>query len=147
LKRSTVVCALWLALSPAPWPALAQDSEGFVVIVNASNETRELTQELVARMFLRKARNWRGGQAVVPVDHSLISPLRTSFSRKVLGLSVSEIRNYWMRQTLSGGELAPAVRGSEREVLEFVKGEPGAIAYVAAGTTLPAEVKAVKVTQ
>ncbi len=147
MKRSTVVCALWLALAPAPRPVLAQDGEAFVVVVHASNETRELTQELLARMFLRKARNWRGGQAVVPVDHSLISPLRTSFSRRVLGLSVSEIRDYWMKQTLSGGELAPSVRGSEREVLEFVKGEPGAIAYVSAGTTLPAEVKALKVTQ
>jgi ABC-type phosphate transport system substrate-binding protein len=129
---------------PTPRPGLAQNSEDFVVVVNASNDTRELTQELVARMFLRKVRNWRGGATVVPVDHSLISPLRTSFTKRVLGL---DVRNYWMRQTLSGGELAPAVRGSEREVLEFVKGESGAIAYVAAGTALPTEVKAVKVTQ
>jgi len=147
VKRRSVVCLLLLALSPLPRPAIAQEAEGYVVIVNASNGVRELSQDLVARMFLRKTRSWAGGPAVVPVDHSLVSPLRGAFSRRVLGLSVGEVRDYWMKQTLSGGELAPTIRSSEREIVEFVKAEQGAIAYVTAGTTLPADVKAVKVTQ
>jgi hypothetical protein len=84
---------------------------------------------------------------VVPVDHSLVTPLRGAFSRRALRLTVGDVRDYWMKQTLSGGELAPAIRNSEREILEFVRAEHGAISYVAAGTTLPADVKAVKVTQ
>jgi ABC-type phosphate transport system substrate-binding protein len=145
--RRSAVCLLLLALSPVPRPALAQEGEGYVVIVNASNGVRELSQDLVARMFLRKTRSWAGGQAVVPVDHSLVSPLRVAFSRHTLRLTGGEVRDYWMKQTLSGGELAPAIRTSEREILEFVRAEHGAIAYVSAGTTLPADVKAVKVTQ
>jgi hypothetical protein len=69
-----------------------------------------------------------------------------SFSRKVLGMSSGEIRDFWLKQTLSGGELAPTVRSTEQEILEFVKAEPGAISYVSAGTRLPVEVKAVTVT-
>jgi ABC-type phosphate transport system substrate-binding protein len=141
------VCLLLLALSPVPRPTLAQEGESYVVIVNASNGVRELSQDLVARMFLRKTRSWAGGQAVVPVDHSLVSPLRGTFSRRALGLSQGEVRDYWMKQTLSGGELAPTIRNSEREILEFVRAEPGAISYVPAGTTLTADVKAVTVTK
>ena len=147
MKRRSAVCLLLLALSPVPRLAVAQEGEGYVVIVNASNGARELSQDLVARMFLRKTRSWAGGQAVVPVDHSLVTPLRGMFSRRVLGLSLGEVRDYWMKQTLSGGELGPVIRSSEREVLEFVRAELGAISYVSAGTTLPADVKAVKVTK
>jgi ABC-type phosphate transport system substrate-binding protein len=141
------VCLLLLALSPASRLVRAQEAEGFVVIVNASNGVKELSQDALARMFLRKTRSWPSGQAAVPVDHSLVSPLRSTFSRRVLGMSLGEVRDYWMKQTLSGGELAPAIRGSERDVLDFVRSEPRAISYVSAGTTLPADVKAVKVTQ
>jgi ABC-type phosphate transport system substrate-binding protein len=147
LKRRSAACLLLLALSRVPQPAVAQEGESYIVIVNASNEVRELSQELVARMFLRKTRTWAGGQAVVPVDHSIVSPLRGAFSRRVLGLNLGDVRDYWMKQTLSGGELPPAIRASEREVLEFVRAERGAISYVSAGTALPADLKAVKVTQ
>lgn len=148
MKRGFVVCVLLLALSPAPRAALAtQVDEDYVVIVNAANEVTEIRAELVARMFLRKVRQWRGGQTAVPVDQSLATPVRMSFSRNVLGMTGGEVREYWMKRTLSGGEVPPAVRSSEREVLELVRAEPGAIAYVAAGSKLPAEVKAVKVTQ
>lgn len=148
MKRRTAVCLLLLlVLAPVPRRVHAQAAEAWVVVVNASNATRELSQDAVARMFLRKTRTWGSGQSVVPVDHSLASPLRVGFSRRVLGLSLSEVRDYWMKQTLSGGELAPAIRSSEREVLEFVRAEAGAISYVSADAMLPAEVKAVKVTQ
>ena len=146
MKRGFVLLLL-LALTPAPRPALAQESEGYVVIVNASNETSEMAAGLVARIFLRKVRQWRGGLVAVPVDQSLASPLRTGFSRQILGMTGGEVRAYWMKQTLSGGEIPPVVRSTERDVLEFVKTERGAISYVSAATKLPSEIKAVKVTQ
>ena len=147
MKPRSAVCLLLLALAHVPQPAAAQEGESYVVVVNASNGVQQLSQDLVTRMFLRKTRSWAGGRAVVPVDHSLVSPLRNAFTRRVLGLTLGEVRDYWMKQTLSGGELAPAIRNSEREILEFVRAEQGAISYVPAGTTLPADVKAVKVTQ
>jgi ABC-type phosphate transport system substrate-binding protein len=147
LRRGIVVLALLLTLVPWPRVSEAQEGEGYVVIVNASNDITEMSQDLVARMFLRKVRKWRNGQATTPVDQSMTAPVRLSFSKGVLGMTGGEVRDYWMKQTLSAAELPPAVRSSEREVLELVKAEAGAIAYVSAGTKLPAEVKAVKVTR
>jgi ABC-type phosphate transport system substrate-binding protein len=147
LKRRLVVLLLALALAPAPRPVIAGEGENYIVVVNASNDVSEISQDLLARIFLRKVRSWRGGRAAAPVDHSLASPLRSAFSRKVLSLSIGEVRDFWMKQTLSGGDVPPPVRASEREVLDFVKSEAGGIGYVTADSTLPAEVKAVKVTQ
>jgi ABC-type phosphate transport system substrate-binding protein len=146
LRRGLVVVALLLALVP-PRVGRGEGSGGYVVVVNASNEITEMPQDLVARMFLRKVRKWRSGQTTSPVDQSLASPVRIVFSKDVLGMSIGEIRDYWMKQTLSGADVPPSVRSSDLEVLEIVKAEPGAIGYVTAGAKLPAEVKAVKVTQ
>jgi len=147
LKRRVAVLLLALTLAPAPRLLRAEESAHFVVVVSASNDVSEMSQDLVARIFMRKVRAWRGGRPTMPVDLSLASPLRWSFSRKVLGLSVGEVRDYWMKETLSGGEVAPPIRPSEQEVLEFLKGEPAGIGYVSADTKLPVELKVVKVTQ
>jgi ABC-type phosphate transport system substrate-binding protein len=146
LSRGFVVVALSLVLFASPRSARAQADTGYVVVVNAANDVTEMSQDLVARMFLRKVRRWRSGQTTSPVDQSLASSVRVRFSKTVLGMSVGEIRDYWMNQTLSGAEPPPSVRSSDREVLEAVKSEPGAIGYVSAEVRLPAEVKAVKVT-
>ena len=148
MKRRLVVLLLFaLALTSTPRPVIAGESESYIVVVNASNNISEISQDLLSRIFLRKVRAWHGGRATAPVDHSLATPIRVAFSRKALGFSINDVRDYWMKQTLSGGDVAPPIRSSERDVLEFVKSEPGGIGYVSADSTLPTEVKAVKVTQ
>ncbi len=148
LKRRLVVLLLFaLALTPTPRPVIAGESENYIVVVNASNNVSEISQDLLSRIFLRKVRAWHGGRPTAPVDHSLATPIRVVFSRKALGLSINDVRDYWMKQTLSGGDVAPPIRSSERDVIDFVKSEAGGIAYVSADSTLPTEVKAVKVTQ
>lgn len=148
MKRRLVVLLLFaLALTPAPHPVIASESENYIVVVHASNDISEISQDLLSRIFLRKVRTWRGGRATAPIDQSLAAPIRVVFSRKALGFTINDVRDYWMKQTLSGGDVAPPIRSSEREVLDFVKSEAGGIAYVSADSPLPAEVKALKVTQ
>src|SRR5258707_57985 len=67
LKRRLVVLLLALALAPAPRPVIAGEGENYIVVVNASNDVSEISQDLLARIFLRKVRSWRGGRAAVPV--------------------------------------------------------------------------------
>jgi hypothetical protein len=112
LKRRVAVLLLALTLTPASRPLLADEGARFVVVVNASNEVSEMSQDLVARIFLRKVRAWRGGRPAVPVDLSLASPLRWSFSRKVLRFSVGEVRDYWMSVATTPGSSTPAGAGS-----------------------------------
>ena len=108
MKRRLVVLLLFaLVLTPAPRPAIASEGENYIVVVHASNDISEISQDLLSRIFLRRVRTWRGGRATAPVDQSLATPLRVAFSRKVLGLSINDVRDYWMKQTLSGGDVAP----------------------------------------
>jgi ABC-type phosphate transport system substrate-binding protein len=142
-----IALVLPLALRLEPRPAVAPQGEGYVVVVNKSNSVSEMPRDLVARMFLRKVRRWPDGAAAMPLDQSLLSSVRVKFSREVLGFLPSQVSDYWMKHTLSGGEVAPAVRASDQQVLSVVADEPGAIAYVSASSTLPEGVKAVTVKQ
>jgi ABC-type phosphate transport system substrate-binding protein len=124
---------------------LSAADAGFVLIANAANPASELSSDAVARFYLKKSRKWPDGRTVVPVDQSATSPVRTTFTREVLGRSMGEMRDYWLKQTLSGADVPPLTRGADSEVIEFVAQDAGAIAYVSAAATLPAGVKALRV--
>ena len=141
--RATFLLAVLMAL-PGIGSALAADAR-FVLIANPANPVSELSADTLARFYLRKSRKWPNGFAVTPVDQSATSPVRTAFTREVLGKTIGEMRDYWLKQTLSGADVPPLTRGGDADVIRFVAEEAGAIAYVSVETTLPSHVKALRV--
>jgi ABC-type phosphate transport system substrate-binding protein len=126
-------------------PAASAEARSWVVIVNRANPTDEVQHDDLARLFLKKMRKWPDGKIVQPVDLSLSSAIRSQFAMDALGMQLGVVRDYWMKQTLSGADVPPFVKNSEADVLEYVKSEAGAVGYVSATLQLPAEVKVVKV--
>ena len=47
----------------------------------------------------------------------------------------SVIREFWKRVAMSGRDTPPAVRGSDDEVVAFVRSSRGAIGYVSSGAS------------
>jgi ABC-type phosphate transport system substrate-binding protein len=101
----------------------------------------------VARIFLKRKREWNEGRPILPVDQSAASPTRGLFCREVLGMSLGEVRDYWTKIVLSGRDVPPPVQGGDANVMEFVRSQPGAIGYVSGEADLPSGVKAVEVVQ
>jgi len=131
-------------------PALAGDrgirSEGYVVIVNEQNSVTSASRVLVSRFFLKKASHWDSGSLVLPVDLPPESPVRVAFSKHVLSKSVGSIKAYWQQQIFSGREVPPPEKSDETDVLEFVKANRDAIAYVSPDAVLPRGVRVLMVT-
>jgi ABC-type phosphate transport system substrate-binding protein len=75
------------------------------------------------------------GVPVVPVDQSLRSPVRESFSRDVLNQTARETLNYW-RQQITSGVRPPMVKETDAEVLQYVAETEGAIGYVSVGANV-----------
>jgi ABC-type phosphate transport system substrate-binding protein len=117
-------------------PAAAQQGR-FVVVVNQANPVSSLTRVEVSNLFLRKATRWADGGAVHPVDLPTSSPVRAAFSRDIHGRTVASISAYWQQQIFSGRDVPPSERASEAEVVAYVRNDPGAIGYVAAGPPQP----------
>jgi ABC-type phosphate transport system substrate-binding protein len=82
---------------------------------------------------------------MMPVDQDKDAKVRAAFTKAILGRPLSAIISYWQQQIFSGGDSPPVEKGSDAEVLAFVRGNPKAIGYVAAGTELGAGVRAITV--
>jgi ABC-type phosphate transport system substrate-binding protein len=142
MPRSPLIA--WFLLALVSVTSAAQTG-GYVVIVNASNPAPVVSKPDLARLFLRQTRQWPDGTAVAPVDQSSASATRQSFTKEILGMSTSAMRDFWFKQTFSGANVPPPVKESDAAVIVFVGSQPGAIGYVSASTVLPGVVKAVKV--
>ena len=109
-------------------PARAEDS--FKVIVNQANPATSLSKGKLAQYFLDRA-TWDDGTPVAAVDLPPTSPVRETFSRELLGMSVTSASAKW---GAAGHGAPPPTMATDREVLAFVRLKPGAIGYVASGT-------------
>jgi ABC-type phosphate transport system substrate-binding protein len=119
---------------------------GYQVIVNAANPVTSLPSSEVARLFLKKTVSWPEGGAVEPVDLREDSDVRREFSKEVLGKDVSAVKGYWQERIFTGRAVPPIEKSSEAEAIAFVAANRDAIGYVAASTTLSADVKPLRVT-
>ena len=136
------LAALVLASSLAVVPSAS--AAPFTVIVNASVRGKSITRETLTQVFLGRIERWADGRPITPVDLSVTSEVRKTFSQDVLGMTVFHVRGHWLR-TLASGHIPPLTRATDEEVIAFVAANPGGIGYVAQGAVLPATVKAVGV--
>ncbi len=113
----------------------------FQVVVHAKNPTTEIATVKIDRMFLKKLKRWDHGERVLPVDLEAKSPIRIAFTKSVHGKSVTAIKSFWQRMIFSGRDVPPEEKQSEKDVLDFVRANPGAIGYVATETVLGDGVK------
>ena len=114
-------------------PALAAD---VLVIAHPSVSTDSLSKAELTRIYQKKMTQWSGGGAIVPVDLGGAGDTQTSFYKSIMGMTVGEISNYWIRQAMTVGVKPPRSFQSPELVVKYVSMTPGAIGYVASGTGL-----------
>lgn len=100
------------------------------IIVNASNQSADITAEEVASIFLGKSRNLPDGTKVIPIDQIEGELPRTEFYNKVVQKSQTQLNSYWSRLIFSGKGQPPFAVSSDTEVLEFIASNPNMIGYV-----------------
>jgi ABC-type phosphate transport system substrate-binding protein len=103
---------------------------GFKVVANVSVPTRTLSRDSTAQLFTRKNVKWPDGSRVVPVDLPVGSKTRESFSQAVHGKGSAVVDAYWQKQLFSGRDLPPLTKGSDAEMVSYVRATAGAIGYV-----------------
>jgi len=133
-----------LAVTAVAAESAEAEAPGFKIVVNAANPGNAAKRQTVADLFLKKATRWTDGAMAAPVDQSLTSKLRSSFSEQVLQQPPAAVHNYWQRQIFSGREQPPPVKASDQEVLTYVQARAGGIGYVSDSATLPSGVKELK---
>jgi ABC-type phosphate transport system substrate-binding protein len=116
---------LLLALFSYAAPAMAEP----VVVVNARNNVRQLSQDEVINIFLGRYRRFPGGAAATPIDQPESSPLRAEFYRKLVNKELDQINAYWSRLIFSGKTSPPKQAANAHETIQLLLSHPGGIAY------------------
>ena len=115
------------------------------VIVNAANPATQIRREALLSIYLGTMTVWKDGKPIAPVDHSMRSPVRATFSEKVLGKPLQSVQYHWLRKIAAERVRPPPAKSSDAEVAAYVRANPGAIGYVAADFVLDETVKVLKV--
>lgn len=117
----------------------------FVVVVNAGNPTSALPASEISQMFLQKSTQWKSGEKVMAVDLMEDSSARQAFSKAIHNRTTSAVKAYWQTMIFSGRAVPPPEKPTAADILVYVRGNAGAIAYLPSGTALPDGVKVLKV--
>lgn len=147
LKRISAALVL-IAASAAAQPAsrAATPAAGeFVVIVNAANPTVSVDRDDLSRMFFKRLVKWPNGVAVDPIDLSPVTQPRIAFTKSVHRKPVGAVRAFWQQQIFSGRSVPPPEKGSDADVIEYVRQNPGAVGYISASHQLQSGVKPLEI--
>ena len=131
------------ALAAGAAPVVSADAR-FRVIVHPQVKGNQISRAALSSIFLKQAAKWGDGSAAQPVDQSMRSPVRMSFSADVLQQALVEVQMYWHRR-IATGHVPPPVKMSDEEIVAFVASTPGGIGYVSPNTPLPDSVREVAV--
>ena len=137
--------ALFLSLGLAA-PCAAQQDVSYRVVVHVTNPVARLTRDQASQIFLRKVALWDTRKPVLPVDQPPDSPVRRAFTKQVHRRTIASVQTYWQQQTFAGRGVAPPERGSDADVLNYIRQFPNGIGYVHADANLGSDIKVVIVT-
>jgi len=105
-------------------PALAQTA----VIVHRSSVVSDVKLDDLRRFFLGQGALAANGRQVILVE---LSPIRTRFYKRLLGLSPDDVRRRWIGVVFRGDALTlPFELDDATAVKKFVAEHPGAVAFV-----------------
>ena len=109
-------------------------AQDVVVVANPEVEISELDQAELARIFLGKRTIWDSGTRIMPCMPNEKSELTASFLKNNIRKTVRQFRAYWKKRLFSGQGTAPKTFSNERQVLDYVANNPGAIGFVRTGS-------------
>ena len=113
------------------------------VIVN-SNNSAVIDESDLSRIFLGKIKSFSTDEKITLVNLEYNHATRDEFEEKVLNKSASQVKAYWSKLMFSGKGKPPKEFSSDKDILAFVAGTPGAIGYVDE-SSVDASVKVIKV--
>lgn len=117
------------------------------VIVNKDNPVTSLSQGEVKLYWLRKIKSrWPTiNKNIRPADFKGHNAEQETFYSKILGMNKDEVETYFVTKQYQNAQKPQDKFNSDKEVIDFVADEPGAIGFVNASNLSPEAKARVKV--
>ncbi|MEP6998954.1 MAG: hypothetical protein ABI969_00650 [bacterium] len=133
MRKFIIALCATVALTSAARSAAAQE---YKMIVNSGAGVAEISVDQASKIFLKQSDKFANGTAASPVYQAKASPVRIAFDKAVLGKSVAAVETFWQQQIFSGKDVPPPSKGSDDDVIAYVKATPGGIGYVSASASV-----------
>ncbi|MBL0340647.1 MAG: hypothetical protein IPP71_06840 [Bacteroidetes bacterium] len=101
-----------------------------VVIGNEKGAPEGMTIPELKKVFRGEKQWWNDGTKVVVALMKTATPSGSATAKKLLGMTGDELNKYWLSLVFQGKAKAPAFFNSEKELVEFVNQNKGAIGIV-----------------
>ena len=124
-RRGLLTLLLVLPLGAAP-AAMAAD------IYVIAHPAIKIERDAIRDVYIGE-KQFAGDIKIVPVDNAAA---QTDFLEKVLRLDQTRYANLWVKKSFRDALNPPATRNSDKDIIDFVRKTPGAIAYIT-GTPPP----------
>lgn len=103
---------------------------GEAVIGHPGIPLNQLSREQTADLFLRKFHTLPDGTKVIVFDHKDDEPIKESFYRKVLNLSLDQLHTYWSKMEYVNDMFPPITYKGDEAIKRLVANTPGGIGYI-----------------
>jgi ABC-type phosphate transport system substrate-binding protein len=104
-------------------------SNDIAIITNVNNDNLQISQSEAINIFMGRYRRFSDGSKAIPIDNGSI---KNMFYMQLVNKSPSEIKAYWATLIFSGRTQPPKDLEDTNHVINAVKQEPQAIAYIPA---------------
>lgn len=125
-KLIVITCSLCFAMQ-------ATSAELYII----SNQSLTVDPATLKSIFLGDSQ-FAGSVKLEPTDNTVAQPV---FLNKLMGIDKAKYDALWVKKSFRDGVNQPPARGTDAEVIDFVKKTPGGIGYV---VSPPTGVKIVK---
>jgi len=120
-------------------------AEEIVFIVNAENPIKEMRNQDVVDIFLKKKREWADASGIHFIDRKDGSVERHIFLTQYIGRSDRDIELYWIGQKLYSGNAAPMQVLTDQNAEKMVSTFKGGMSYVLSTYVLGKGVKKIMI--
>ncbi len=101
-----------------------------VAVVAAKSPLPEMSRNQIANLFLGNTSMLVQGEAVIPIDLAVGTPLRDEFYTSYAGKSPAQIRAHWSKLIFTGRGQPPKEAASSRDLKKLIADNPRAIGYL-----------------
>jgi ABC-type phosphate transport system substrate-binding protein len=122
--------AAFLAFCGGLFSTPIKSAAEIAIIAHPDTTVPGVSEELLSRIYLGKAKYLPDGTRAIPIDQLKGSPMRTKFYESVVKLSGQRFNAYWSKRMFNGRGKPPKIIAGDKAILEYIGNKPGAIGYI-----------------
>lgn len=115
-------------------------NSSLAVIVSKDSDIQKISKKDISKIFLSKTKNLPNGQKAITVELN-DNKYKEFFYQKVSGKSLKRLKKYWATMIFTGKGQPPKKMTNSAEIIEFVKNNLNAIAYIPMKDALPSDIR------